>query len=64
MIYIYIYMNVAFLPGHNRGRPSGVLRAVCVCKRTFLCDSKFQFYCGSLDFIVNVKFVMHVLNVT
>jgi hypothetical protein len=43
-----IYMNVAFLPGHNLVRPRGVLKAV-VCKRTFLCDGKFQFYCGSLD---------------
>jgi hypothetical protein len=31
---------------------------------TFVCSSKFLFYCGSLDFIVNVKFVMHVLHVT
>jgi hypothetical protein len=57
-------MNVAFIAGHNPAGPCGVLSAVCVCKRTFVCDGKYQFYCGSLDFIVNVKFVMHVLNVT
>jgi hypothetical protein len=55
-------MHVAFLQGHNPTRPRGALSTVC--KRTFLCDRKFQFYCGSLDFIVNVKFVMHVLNVS
>jgi hypothetical protein len=55
-------MHVAFLPEHNPTRPRDASRSVC--KGIFLFDRKFQFYCGSLDFIVNVKFGMHVLNVS